>query len=124
MKNRCFRTLICMVLSAVLLMGCAYASEFPFDTQQKGADGEFATLGLTPEFDYEVPVSLPSILVDQVGYDPESKKIAVFQGELLPDTFTVTDADSGEAVYTAKIAQKGYNKKENTFISYGDFTAF
>ena len=124
MKNRCFRTLICMVLSAVLLVGCAYASEFPFDTQQKGADGEFATLGLTPEFDYEVPVSLPSILVDQVGYDPESKKIAVFQGELLPDTFTVTDADSGEAVYTAKIAQKGYNKKENTFISYGDFTAF
>ena len=53
----------------LMLTGCAYASEFPFDPLQKGSgDGEFTTLGLSPEFNYEVPESLPSILTDQVGY--------------------------------------------------------
>ena len=111
MKNRYFRILICILLLAALLTGCASASELSFDTRSSSdGDSGFTTLGLTPEFNYEVPRSLPNILVDQVGYDRYSNKIAVFQGELLPDSFTVTDAVSGQSVYTGQIERRGYDE--------------
>ncbi|MDE7133650.1 MAG: glycoside hydrolase family 9 protein [Lachnospiraceae bacterium] len=124
MKNRHFRILICILLSVALLTGCAYASELSFDARSKSdGDSGFTTLGLTPEFNYEVPRSLPNILVDQVGYDRYSNKIAVFQGELLPDSFTVTDAVSGQSVYTGQIERRGYDEKTGVYVSYGDFTS-
>lgn len=124
MKKRNLMSIICIMLLMSLLAGCAYASEIPFDTLQKGEGGsEFTTLGLSPEFDYQVPESLPSILVDQVGYDIHSSKIAIFQGELLPDAFTVIDSDSGQEVFTGKIEKRGYDENGNAFIRYGDFTS-
>ena len=124
MKNRHFRILICILLLAALLTGCASASELSFDTRSSSdGDSGFTTLGLTPEFNYEVPRSLPNILVDQVGYDRYSNKIAVFQGELLPDSFTVTDAVSGQSVYTGQIERRGYDEKTGVYVSYGDFTS-
>ena len=125
MRNGYFKRLICILLSMLMLTGCAYASEFPFDPLQKGSgDGEFTTLGLSPEFNYEVPESLPSILTDQVGYALNSSKIVFFQGEMLPDSFTIIDADSGVQVYTGDIIEKGYDDKAVVLISYGDFTSF
>ena len=123
MRNGYFTKLICILSSILLLTGCAYASELPFD-KNGNSDNGFTTLGLSPEFDYEVPESIPSILVDQVGYAQGSNKVAVFQGEFLPDTFAVVDADSGQEVYTGEIVQKGYDDKTGVFISYGDFSAF
>lgn len=124
MKNGYFRSRICILLTASLLTGCAYVSELSSDTLPEGeGDGGFATLGLSPEFNYEVPESLPSILVDQVGYDRYGNKIAVFQGELLPDTFAVIDADSGQSVYTGQIERRGYDEKTGVYVSYGDFTS-
>lgn len=121
MRNGFFKKLIGIVLCIPLLAGCAYASEFSFDT--RNVDEGFTTLGLSPEFDYEVPESLPSILTDQVGYAQNSSKIALFQGELLPDFFAVVDVDSGVKVYTGEIVQKGYDEKEGVLVSYGDFTS-
>ncbi|MCM1123682.1 MAG: glycoside hydrolase family 9 protein [Eubacterium sp.] len=121
MRNKYFKRFICILLSLLLLTGCAYASEFPFDT---GDNSGFTTLGLSPEFDYEVPQSLPSILVDQVGYASESNKVAVFQGEFLPDSFVIVDTDSGLEVFTGEIVKKGYDEETGTLISYGDFTPF
>lgn len=121
MKKVNFQNLICILCTVLLLSGCAYASEFPINGN--GDDG-FTTLGLSPEFDYEVPESLPSILVDQVGYAQGSNKIAVFQGELLPDSFVLIDADSKEEVYKGEIVQKGYDEETGVFVSYGDFTSF
>lgn len=124
MKNGHYRSLICIFLLAALLAGCAYAPEFSLDTRIKSSgDNEFTTLGLTPEFDYEVPQSLPSILVDQVGYDTFSNKIAVFRGEMLPDTFAVIDAESGQSVYTGQIEQRGVDENTGVYVSYGDFTS-
>ena len=79
MRNGYFTKLICILSSILLLTGCAYASELPFD-KNGNSDNGFTTLGLSPEFDYEVPESIPSILVDQVGYAQGSNKVAVFQG--------------------------------------------
>lgn len=125
MRNGYFKRLTCILLSMLLLTGCAYASEFPFDTLQKSSnDGSFTTLGLSPEFDYEVPESLPSILIDQVGYAQNSSKIALFQGEMLPDSFAIIDADTDQEVYKGEIVQKGYDDKTGVLVSYGDFTSF
>lgn len=125
MRNRQRKSFICIMLFALLLTGCQYASDFSFDNIQKNdGDNSPSTLGLSPEFDYEVPESLPSILVDQLGYALNSNKIAVFRGELLPDTFVIVDADSGQSVYSGQIEQKGYDEKTGVFISYGDFTSF
>lgn len=125
MKKRHCKSFICIILSLVLLTGCEYVPDFSFDKSQKNdGDNGPSTLGLSPEFDYEVPESLPSILVDQLGYALNSNKIAVFRGELLPDTFTIVDVNSGRSVYTGQIEQKGYDEETGVFVSYGDFTAF
>lgn len=125
MRNKYFKRSICILLSMFLLTGCAYASDLSFDTLQKGSsDNGFTTLGLSPEFNYEVPESIPSILIDQVGYPQDSNKVAFFQGEFLPDSFAVIDADSGQEVYTGEIVQRGYDDKTGVFVSYGDFTSF
>ena len=125
MRKRHRKSFICIVLSLILLTGCEYASDLSFDTYQgDDSDGSFTTLGLSPKFDYEVPESLPSILVDQLGYAQNGSKIAVFWGEPLPETFTIVDASDGKSVYTGQIEQKGYDEKTGVYISYGDFTAF
>ncbi len=111
MCNKCYlKKIICIFLSAILLASCGFVSEFSVETLQNGGEEDGpATLGLTPAFDYEVPESLPNILVDQVGYELGSNKLAVIQGEMPPDYFTILEAESGREVYTGKIEQKGYD---------------
>lgn len=107
---------------AILMTGCGYVSDL--DIRQAGSEGEeFSTLGLTPEFDYEVPESLPSILVDQAGYARQSDKVALFQGEQLPDSFSVIDAVSRQVVYTGQIELREADAQADMHISYGDFTS-
>ena len=126
MHNRhIVKKFIGMILSIGLLTGCGFVSDFSVDTLQSSNEEEGpATLGLTPSFDYEVPESLPNILVDQVGYELGSNKIAVIKGELPPDSFTILEAESGREVYTGKIEQKGYDETIGCYISYGDFSDF
>ncbi len=126
MRNRLgFKKTICIVLLLALLTGCRFVSDFSVETlQNSGEEAGPATLGLTPAFDYEVPESLPNILVDQVGYELGSNKIAVIRGELPPDNFTIYEAESGQKVYEGKIEQKGYDETIGNYISYGDFTDF
>lgn len=121
MRNRLYKILNCITLCTILVSGCGYAADF--DARQAGSEGEeFTTLGLTPEFNYEVPESLPSILVDQAGYAIQSDKVALFQGEQLPDSFCVIDAESRQVVYTGQIEQRETEDKADIHISYGDFT--
>lgn len=123
--RRHIRKIICIILCIGLLTGCSGLPDLSFDTLRgRSEDDGFTSLGLSPEFNYEVPVSLPNILVDQVGYAQESNKIAVIRGELPPDTFTIMEADTGQVVYTGQIVQKGYDEETGVYISYGNFTDF
>ena len=126
MRNRRPKQLICIVISAILLLtGCAYETDLAFDTNQKDdSDSLFTTLGLAPEFDYVVPQSRPSILVDQQGYALNSDKVAIFCGENLPDTFSLIDVNSGRSVFSGQIEPRGYDEESGVFISYGDFSSF
>ncbi len=123
MKKRCIKILICFVTGAVLMTGCGKIADLSSPVPQTGNSGEELTsLGLTPEFNYEVPESRPSILVDQVGYARKSDKVAFFLGENLPDTFSVLDSDSGQVVYTGQIEYEEGNESAGVQICYGDFT--
>ncbi|MDE6406098.1 MAG: glycoside hydrolase family 9 protein [Lachnospiraceae bacterium] len=116
-----------LVLSLLLTMmtGCGSLQDFQVDSLPgREETDEFTSLGLSPEFDYEVPESLPSILVDQVGYAVGSKKVAMINDETPPETFSVLDAVTGREVYTGKIENKGYDLSVNAYVSYADFTEF
>lgn len=127
MQKNCLRRKMTalMLATALLLTGCSGFDKL--QTQRpaggEGAD-EFTSLGLSPEFDYEVPESLPSILVDQVGYACGSNKLAMVNGEQPPGTFTIVDAKTGREVYTGKIEQKSYDETLGAYISHADFTDF
>lgn len=71
---------------------------------------------------YEVPRSKPHILVDQAGYQTEHTKMAMFFGDIMPETFDVIDADSNQTVYTGVLEKHGYSEDYQDEIGYGDFS--
>lgn len=125
MQKKYLYKMIPILLSAALLTACTELENLssPANGQQTKED-EIVSLGLAPEFDYEVPVNLPNIIVNQVGYAVNSNKVAVFRGEVLPDTYDLINAETEEIVYTGTIKEKGYNETTGENISYGDFTDF
>ena len=76
-----------------------------------------------PDLSYEVPVSAPNILVNQLGYLTESAKIAVFKGPEVPESFSVVDAETGNTVFSGVPEDRGYNAGTDEYNSYGTFTA-
>lgn len=127
-KSIRIKRIICLVQMLALLStaaGCGSIGDFPAEAlPNKEEEDEFTSLGLSPEFDYAVPESLPSILVDQVGYAVGSSKLAVINNEEPPETFALLDAGTGREVYTGKIENKGFDATVNANISYADFTDF
>lgn len=110
-----FHTVLATVLVPTLFVGCS-ASDLDLSqiTDKKEKQS----------FDYEVPNSQPSILVNQLGYYPESVKTAVFVGQNVPDRFSVIDVKTGEEVYVGEIEHKGYQSDVGMNVSVGAFTDF
>lgn len=65
----------------------------------------------------------PSIVTNQIGYQPQSEKIAVFRDVTDETTFSVVDADTNEIVLTGDL----YGEKSNTSSDetdwFGDFSS-
>ena len=96
--------------------GCgASSAEIPIDGSTKA--GEMGAENIN----YQVPSQIPNILVDQVGYDIDSEKTAVFRGEELPKQFYVCDQESGDIVYSAEIMKSVYNEDTGEYDSQGYF---
>lgn len=104
----------------LLLTGCAI---LPGDGTQN-IDNIFTSMEEEPDLSYEVPVSSPNIYVNQLGYIPQSVKVAVFSGKELPERFHVVRKDTGEIVYTGYLEDNGYYDDTQEYNSYGDFTDF
>lgn len=85
---------------------------------------EILSMEKEPVLDYEIPEYKPGILVDCVGYEADSQKIALFCGQDLPSTFQIIDKDSGEVVFIGKTEKSWYNEERNEYNSYGNFTEF
>ncbi|MDD6811073.1 MAG: glycoside hydrolase family 9 protein [Lachnospiraceae bacterium] len=124
MRKRCVQSILTVFLCSCILIGCGVPDNLPVNMGIQETQEEIVSLGLTPEFNYEVPVSTPNIIVDQIGYAADSSKVAVFRGEILPDTYHIIDAQTEEVVYTGTLESKGSSGKQQDEVCYGDFTDF
>ncbi len=64
----------------------------------------------------------PSIMTNQVGYKPESKKIAVFRDVTTETEFSVINADTEEVVYTGELYGETSNTSADETDFFGDFS--
>ena len=108
-----YKIWLSILLVISILAGCSLPLE---NRNQKLEENEKGyTLGLTPDFSYEVKEQLPNILVNQVGYLPQSSKIAILQGNDLEKIFYVYNAVTGkqELVGTLKPDSLFSQKEDN-----------
>ncbi len=66
----------------------------------------------------------PDILVDQIGYEPDATKIAVFRGDIIGKTFDIVDATSGEVVYSGELSLPLYSDMSREMDAKVDFSDF
>ena len=64
-----------------------------------------------------------SIMTNQIGYKPNSQKIAVFRGVTNQTEFTVADASTKKVVYTGKLSAKMGNSGAGEDDWQGDFSS-
>lgn len=76
----------------------------------------------TASFDYEAPVQMPNILVDQKGFLPDSDKVAVFRGKEIPTTFTVNRIADGTPAYEGVILKETFDENRGESYALGYFT--
>ena len=117
----CVRKTALIALVAVLLQGCAFNGQ---DTASQTQNASFYSMEDEAVISYEVPTSYPHILVDQLGYAPDSKKLAFMFGSMLPEEFLLIDANTGRQVYSAKVTDKGYYSEYGSNIGMADFTKY
>jgi endoglucanase len=117
------KKLTIMVLVSILLTGCLTGCGAQVaEAEQEREEAPLQTMEEDPDLSYEVPVSAPHILVNQLGYITQSTKIAVLCGSQLPDRFEVIDADTGKTVYTGKPEKRESQDSCTDEIGYGDFS--
>ena len=71
----------------------------------------------------ETDKSEGEILVNLSGYETTEKKIAVFRGEKLDETFEVVDADTGKVVFSGYLVETMENPKNGETNAKGDFSS-
>ena len=116
------RKFFAILLCIALLTGCAKAPVPTTQQSNETVEDTFISMEKEPVLSYEVPESIPGILVNQLGYLPGSAKVAIFGGQEMPSVFYVVKEDTGEIVYTGNPETEGYDKKNNEYNSYGDFS--
>ena len=97
------RILTAILLLSVIAAGCGGRET---EVQENKETVSFTSMEEEPDLSYEVPVSTPGILVNQLGYMTESAKVAVFKGEEIPEEFHVIDVESKEVVYIGSPQEK------------------
>ncbi len=105
-----------------ILTGCSSLDFLHQTDETDSTENQIDSLLAEADLNYEVPISVPNILVNEMGYLSDSKKIAVFRGENIPDTFQVINAETGEAVFEGEIEDRGYNTYTDEYNSYGIFS--
>lgn len=75
-----------------------------------------------PIVDYLVPQPLPNILTGRQGYSVSDVKKAFVTGRELPETFTLVNGRTGEAVYHGPIKEKAYDAELALYVGYVDFS--
>ncbi len=117
MKNR----VILIILPCLLLfVGCS--SKLSAGKVTNPEEATFISMEEEPVLSYEVPVSIPGILVNQLGYTTGSTKMAVFHGDEMPDLFYLVDAETNKVVYTGIPEERENKSLSGEYYCYGDFS--
>lgn len=106
-----YKSLLSVLLVLCILTGCSHPKT-GMQGNLIGSDRD--TLGLAPDFSYEVVEQTPNILVNQIGYLTDNKKVAILQGNNLHDVFYVYNAYNNEKVF------EGYLTSDNIGASQGE----
>lgn len=117
MKNNRLLVLIC--LTALLLSGCQTETH---NEPEAETDSGFVSMEESPDLSYDVPESLPRILVNQLGYYPSGVKTVIFCGVENPDSFNIINADTGQVAYSGVPEFRGYDETYEREFSYADFS--
>lgn len=115
-----YKVWLSILLSISLLNGCSFSLG---ERKSTSAKVEEDTLGLTPDFSYEVREQLPGILVNQLGYLSKSFKTAILQAKEPEMFFQVFRADTKEKVYTGYLESVSLEQGEERQMYIADFSA-
>ncbi len=110
-----------LLLFVVLLAGCGKVKE---ETGSVSSEPVITSMEEEPVISYEVPESVPGILINQLGYITDSTKVVIFRGEELPSYFHVVNAETGITEFAGFTEDEEYNAKTKEYNSYGDFSQF
>ncbi|WP_026510939.1 glycoside hydrolase family 9 protein [Butyrivibrio sp. LC3010] len=113
--NRIKGPLAALMMTA-LLCGCAKADQNDKMVTEQDTQGGEPALNVV----YDVPVSIPSALVDQNGYRTGAEKAVIFKGNDLPDKFYVYNLDN-ELEYTGQMRTTNHDD-EGVEIKEGYFS--
>ncbi len=105
--------------SLFLLMGCSARQE-EVDIQEP--ETALDSMEEEPDLVYEVPVSTPNILVNQLGYITGGTKTAIFRSEEMPGEFHVVRVDDQKVVFTGSSDNGEYDADTKEYYGYGDFS--
>lgn len=72
--------------------------------------------------DYEIPETLPSILVSLGGYETGKDKVAVLSAQTLPAAFEVKNFFTGEVVYKGNVRRKDTVEEDGLSTGIADFS--
>lgn len=108
MKYKVWLSVLCIVC---MLAGCSTLLQG--QSTSKGNGEGTQTLGLTPDFSYEVKQQVPNILINQVGYPSQESKVAIMHGNDLQPEFWVYNAMSHKQEYKGSL-QSGRIEMETT----------
>lgn len=112
---------ICFTLCASLLSACSFQHVNLSRASDTKSRSDITSLGLSPEFSYDVPVSSPSIEADRLGYLIGEKKKAVFKSNKPGDDFSLVNAQTGKTVYKGKLRKLKSAEGESCI---GDFSSW
>ena len=115
---------MCLIGMLLFLSGCELQTEI-FQAAENGEELEIpGNLGEAGEISYTVPQSRPNVMVDQTGYRPDGKKVAVFVcGQKTENLhFRVVEAGTERIVFRGITEEKGMDETTGEYISYGTFT--
>lgn len=109
-------------LSILLVISFLAGCSLPLGNSKQDSlgDDRTETLGLTPDFSYEVIEQLPNILINQVGYLPESSKVAILQGNELDNIFYVYNAITNKQEYSGTLTPDSLFKEKQEEVREAD----
>lgn len=115
--NRIKRAVVLLLI--LLPVGCGQAKETAAPVYSEPV---ITSMEEEPILGYEIPESVPGVLVNQLGYITDSTKVAVFRGEELPSYFHVVNAETGITEFAGFTEDEEYNAETKEYNSYGDFS--